>query len=172
MEEGGRKKRNGGRGHLTAGRSPAGRQRVQWASWAWPTYTSVTDGETSVQKMSGFRAGRWSNDAQLFWTGGKPGAKLTLTVEVPEIAKYDVAAAFTVARDYGQIQVSLNGTPIGPALDLFNGTDVKTTGLVSLGSHSLRAGSHELTIEITGANEAAVQKFMVGLDFVRFELVK
>ena len=38
-----------------------------------------------------------------------------------------------------------------------------------MGTHNLSAGEHTLTVEITGANPAAVKRHMVGLDYVRLE---
>ena len=37
---------------------------------------------------------------------------------------------------------------------------------MKLGSVELKEGAHRLGIRITGANPSAVQKFMVGLDYL------
>jgi putative heme-binding domain-containing protein len=43
---------------------------------------SVTGGKTSGQKMSNFKASRWSGNDHLWWTGGKVGDTLTLALPV------------------------------------------------------------------------------------------
>ena len=42
----------------------------------------ATAGQAKPQSMSRFRADRWSGDAQLFWTGAKPGDRLDLELPV------------------------------------------------------------------------------------------
>ena len=124
-------------------------------------------GKVATQNMDGFKAARWSGGKQLFWTGAKPRARLHLELEVEEGGRFDVAAVFTVARDYAVINVLLDDEALGPPLDLFEYPDVKTTGLLALGTRELTAGKHKLTLEIIGANEAAAKAYMVGLDLVR-----
>jgi len=43
------------------------------------------------------------------------------------------------------------------------------TDPISLGTHELTEGDHQLGIEIIGANPAAVKSHMFGLDYVVFE---
>ena len=116
--------------------------------------------------MGGFTGDRWSGGAQLFWSGAAPRARLELKLEVAVAGSYDVGAVFTVAKDYGVVNVLLDDAALGSRLDLFDYPDVRTTGLLDLGTRTLSAGTHVLTIELIGANEAAVQSHMVGLDYV------
>lgn len=44
--------------------------------------------------------------------------------------------------------------------------------MLKLGTAELKEGPHPLTIRITGANPAAMPKYMVGLDYVRLTGVK
>jgi hypothetical protein len=131
----------------------------------------VSAGQTVVQKMGAFKKDRWSGDAQLFWTGGKKGDTLTLELEAPAAGKYDVAAVLTMAGDYAAVEFALDDKKLGEPLDLYN-PDVVTTGLLKLATVELKEGSHHLTIRITGANPSAVQKFMVGLDYVMLQPAK
>ncbi len=126
----------------------------------------VAEGKSSVQKMNGFRQGRWSGDEQLFWTGGKPGNRLVLKLTPPAPGRYDLAAVFTTAPDYATIRLFLDDAAIGETLDLFSYPHVKTTGLVPLGTHQFE-GARELAIEITGCNPAALKRYAVGLDCVQ-----
>jgi hypothetical protein len=116
--------------------------------------------------MGGFKQDRWSGDKQLFWTGGKPGEKLTLELPVAEAGAYDVSAAFTMARDYAIVAVRLDDKALGEPLDLYNYPDVITTGAIKLGLTDLKAGTHQLTIEIVGKNASAVSAYLVGLDYL------
>ena len=132
---------------------------------------SVTDGKTESQDMGGHE-GYWSNDRQLFWTGGKAGSKLELPLTVEKAGSYEIVAAFTKARDYGVFQISLDGAKLGDPLDLYN-RDVIPTGAITLGTRELVAGEHKMTIEITGANEkSSGGKYFFGLDYIKLQTPK
>lgn len=132
---------------------------------------AVSDGQTSIQEMAGFKADRWSGNKQLFWIGGNPGAKLELELSAPEDGKYDLSAVFTMARDYGIVKVSLDDKPLGKPLDLYH-ADVVTSGVQKLGSRTLKAGPHTLVLEISGSNPAAVKGHMVGIDYLVLKAAK
>lgn len=80
--------------------------------------------------------------------------------------EYELSVALTKARDYGIVQISLDGQKMGEAIDLYN-PEVIPTGAISLGHVKLTAGEHKLTFEITGANEKAAKAYMVGIDCVK-----
>ncbi|MCC6509815.1 MAG: VCBS repeat-containing protein [Pirellulaceae bacterium] len=128
---------------------------------------SASSGSASAQGMGGFAADRWSNDSQLWWTGGKPGDKLVLELPVEKAGKFDLLVSLTKARDYGIVQLWLNDKKLGQPIDLYNAPEVITTGLINLGQQELSAGNHRLTFEIAGANAAAKQAYMVGVDAVQ-----
>ena len=126
----------------------------------------VTGGAARSQKMNPFPKDRWSGTDHLWWTGAKPGDRLVLNFSAPADGKYELFAVMTKARDYGIVQLSIDGTQAIQPIDLFNSPDVITTGIVSLGTHQLKAGEHQLAIEITGANPKAVKGYMFGLDYL------
>jgi hypothetical protein len=126
-----------------------------------------TGGEAAPQDLTGFGGG-WSNDSQLWWTRAKPGDKLDLALPVKEAGKYKLTARMTKARDYGIVQIYLDGQKLGDPSDLYN-PEVAPTAVLNWGTHELTAGRHKLTFEITGANEKAVKAHMVGLDYVKLE---
>jgi putative heme-binding domain-containing protein len=129
----------------------------------------TTGGKTKVQGMAGF-GGRWSNGAQLWWTGAKPGDTLTLTVPVEKAGRYGLKTVLTKARDYGTIEASIDGEPIAAgAIDLYHSPDVILTDELDWGVHELSQGAHKLMIKITGANAQAVKSFMFGLDYLKLE---
>jgi hypothetical protein len=127
----------------------------------------VTSGKTLAQAMTGFKAGRWSGDRQLFWTGAQPGDRLELELSVPEAGTYDIRACLTKARDYGIVQFRLDDESLGEPLDLYNDPDVISSGAVNLGQRQLTAGKHRLSVEIKGANPAAAKFYRLGIDFVQ-----
>ncbi len=127
----------------------------------------VTGGKTSVQAMNAFTKDRWSGGKHLFWNGAKPGDRLELTFEVKAKGKYAVAAAFTMARDYGSVRVLLDDVPLGENIDLYNFPDVISTGALAIGSKKLEAGNHRLTIEMTSVNPAAAGGDKLGVDYLR-----
>ena len=129
-----------------------------------------TDGNPQEQDMTAWGE-KWSNDAQLWWIGAKPGAKLELALLVAKDGKYKLLAQFTKAVDYGIVQLSLDGEKLGQPIDLFH-DGVIATGELDLGTHALSAGEHKLAVQITGANPKAVKSFMFGLDYVKLAEVK
>lgn len=129
-----------------------------------------TGGNADEQAMDEFGE-NWSGNSQLWWTGAKIGDKLTLEVPVKDAGKYNVKAQLTKARDYGIVQLYLDGQKLGDKLDLFD-DNVVATGQLSLGTFDLTAGAHKFMVEIVGANEKALKSYMVGLDYVKLEAVK
>jgi putative membrane-bound dehydrogenase-like protein len=127
-----------------------------------------TGGNAKPQGMGGF-GGDWSGASQLWWTGAKPGQKLTLALPVQEKGKYTLKAALTLARDYGIIDVSLDDKPVATAWDGYNGPKVIHSDELDWGTHELSAGEHQLTFTITGKHADAAPGYMVGLDYVRLE---
>ena len=126
-----------------------------------------TGGNPQEQDLAGF-AGQWSNDAHLWWIDAKPGDKLDLALPVARTGEYQVAMQFTKAPDYGIAQLYLDGRKLGQPMDFFHAS-VVPSGEVRFGTHELSAGEHRLTVEITGANPAAVKSYMFGLDYVKLE---
>jgi putative membrane-bound dehydrogenase-like protein len=126
-----------------------------------------TGGTAASQNMSGFKADRWSGNDQLWWTGGKPGDKLSLEVPVANDGLYDIEVVLTRARDYGIVKIVLDDVVLEPAMDLYNTPEVITTGVLSWSRIPLSAGNRRLTLEISGANPDAVKAYMVALDYVR-----
>ena len=125
---------------------------------------SVSGGRTTIQRTSQYG---WSGAAQLWWTGTKPGDKLVLELPVARAGDYSLVAQFSRAVDYGIVQLSLDGKPLGKPIDLYVPNVVVKPML--LGKRKLAAGSHRLTVEIVGTNPRAVKAYMFGLDYWRFD---
>jgi putative membrane-bound dehydrogenase-like protein len=130
--------------------------------------TAITGGKTKPQGMAGF-GGKWSGGQQLWWTGAKPGSSLTLALPVAKSGMYTLKAVLTMARDYGIMDVSLDGKSVVKGFDGYNLPAVIVSGPLDWGTHDLAAGDHQLTFTITGANPAAAPGYMVGLDYLKLE---
>jgi hypothetical protein len=129
-----------------------------------------TGGKAHPQELAHF-GGAWSDQTHLWWIDGKPGDRLTVALPVKEDGRYKLTAQLTKARDYGIVQLSLDGRKLGSPLDLYN-PQVIPTGALDLGVHELKKGGHRLTLEITGANAQAIKRHMAGLDYVKLEQVR
>lgn len=126
---------------------------------------TVSAGRTAVQKMDGFKADNWSNNAQLWWTGGRIADNLTLPL--PEFSgTVDVEIVLTTAVDYGIVQLFLDDTKLGSPVDLFD-RKVATSGVLSFQNVATKGKQHKLTIQILGANPKAKRAFMVAVDYIR-----
>ena len=125
-----------------------------------------TGGNAASQAMSGFPKDKWSGTDHLWWTGAGPGARLELELPVATAGTYDVEVVLTMARDYGIVQLLVDGEILGGPIDCYD-VDVVTTGVMSVGPKMLTAGEHKLGFQITGANPKAEKGYMVGIDYVR-----
>lgn len=125
-----------------------------------------TGGTTGAQSMANFKADRWSNNSQLWWTGAKPGSKLGLEFSAPKDGKYEVEVVLTRANDYAAVQLYVNEQKQGGTIDLYD-PQVVTTGVLMLGPIDLKQGKQSLQIEIIGANPKAAKKHMFAIDYLR-----
>ena len=125
------------------------------------TISHKSGGQTEIQNIPAFN---WSNNRQVWWKHGKVGGRLVIEFDVENAGKRQVIAALTKARDYGIVDVSINGAKILSDFDLYN-TNVITEE-VDLGQCDLKAGKNKLEIIITGSNSKAVKSFMFGLDYL------
>ena len=152
---------------LRGGRAPidGATGRVAGAIEGESLETHVSAGTGRSQPMSNFRAGRWSGDSQLWWTGARPGETLKVTLP-PKRGPVTVEVVLTCASDYGIVQLTLDGEPLGPPVDCYD-PQVVTTGVLKFPVENLGEGAHTLEARIVGKNPEAKPAFMFGLDYVR-----
>ena len=110
----------------------------------------------------------WSQNCHLISRLQKPADQIELRFTVPEDGRYALAAALTMANDFGIFQLSLDGQPIGEPVDTYHADGTRHLEQ-SLGAHDLTAGTHTLTIACTGKNEAS-RGYLFGIDWL--ELTK
>ncbi len=125
-----------------------------------------TDGQVQDQEMANFKADRWSGHRQLWWTGQKIGSELDLEFTAEQNGTYLLEVVLTRAPDYGIVELSVDGAPVGSAIDGFVPDRVETTGVLHLGPVELKAGTHGLTAKIVGRHPHATNT-MFGLDYLR-----
>jgi hypothetical protein len=128
---------------------------------------SLAHGDYRAQEMGGFGAGRWRGDAQMWWTGGRPGDRLVLEFQAPRAGRARLEASFTKARDYAVFRVFLDGVAAADAIDGYD-PNVAPTGFLSLGEHEFGDGPHRIEFEIVGRNERAAPGYMLGIDDLRW----
>lgn len=123
-------------------------------------------GNVRPQALHTLGRGLWSNDSQLWWTDGKPGDTLKLSIPVKTPGLYRLGIAMTKARDYAIVGLSFDGKKIPGEFDLYNDGVIRT-GIVPLGrSMQLAAGNHTLEVKIIGANPKALKKYMFAIDYL------
>jgi putative membrane-bound dehydrogenase-like protein len=128
---------------------------------------SRSAGNVQPQGMGGFKAARWSGDAQVWWTGARPGGRIVLEVPVTVNGRHEIVAACSKAHDYGIVTLAWNGGTATSAIDLYEKDAVTITPELSLGVFDLEPGTASLAVEIVGENPAATKAWMFGLDYVR-----
>jgi hypothetical protein len=130
---------------------------------------SKSGGNPHGQKMGGFRGGKWSGNDHLFWTGAKVGDVLTLALPVAEKGNYQIKAVLTKAKDYGAVDIRLDGQPVadGRNINLYD-PNVVTSGELDWGTRELDAGEHKLEVKII-ASDARASGLLFGLDYVKLE---
>ena len=117
--------------------------------------------------MSPFNGDKWSNQAQLFWTGAKPGD--TLALDLPEFTgKVNLELVLTTAGDYGIVQLSLDDQPLGPPIDLYS-NGVLTTGVLSFPNVTVKGNNHKLNVQIVGTNRKAKKSHLFAIDYLQIE---
>ena len=119
-----------------------------------------TDGVTRRQDIQ-----NWSGGGQIWWTDAGIDDELELEFLAPMDGQYEVLARFTKARDYGIVKVAINGEPIDQKFDLYNKKVARSKEL-SLGSFQFDEGPQSILLTITGKNDEAVARYMVGLDYL------
>ena len=104
------------------------------------------------------------SDGQFLWFVGREPGDYTTGV-------YEVVVHLVMANDFGIVEVSMDGKPMGTPFDGYNNeggagaTHVKPSGPVSLGTMDLGAGEHWVTLTLTGKSEGA-RGLMTGLDCI------
>ncbi len=92
------------------------------------------------------------------------GSRATFPLDVEDGDTYGITAAFVRGPNFGVVQVSIDGRPLGAPFDGYAATLQRAEPL-SLGTLALSEGRHLLTMTVTGKNEAATD-YLAGLDLL------
>lgn len=127
---------------------------------------SFTGGIVEVQDMAYFGT-HWSNNAHLWWRGGKINDTLTFYINVAEAGTYTIKGKMTTAVDYGKVEYYANGVKFSEAFDLYT-PNVTITDELIIGTTILNEGLNEITVKIVGKNSTSID-YMFGLDYIKLE---
>jgi hypothetical protein len=121
-----------------------------------------------LQPTTSFTGGRWSEDGQMLAVGTEQGDWIDFELPEREPGPQRIEVFLTKASDYGIVQMSLNGTPLGAEIDLFSDLGVMPTGAIDLGVVELHRGGDLLRLSVVGANErTAPPHYQFGIDGIR-----
>ncbi|MCK5821103.1 MAG: DUF2961 domain-containing protein, partial [Bacteroidales bacterium] len=115
----------------------------------------------------------WSNESQLFWIADSEDATLSAEFIMPEAGNYKVKMVYTKAIDYGNFKIAFNDKFSSKTFVGYHdqsGKEVVTSSSM-LGTFSLLKGINTLTLKTKGAHPKAVERYMVGIDFLKFSKV-
>ena len=136
---------------------------------------SKTNGKTRRKKIYGFGKMGWSGDAHLRWSGARPGDILDFSIPVEKTGSYRVTAQFTKTCEHAIVQLYLDGTELGSAIDLFSNDyqeGIIPTGILDMGVRKLKEGEHKLSVKIVGKNPSAYRGYLFGFDYLLLEEIK
>lgn len=110
----------------------------------------------------------WSNNQHLWFRADSAGDKVTVRFTVPATGTYDASWVLTKAPDYGIVQLAVDGAALGDPFDGYEPGRVLIAPPLT-GTLQLTAGTHELTMTVTGKNDASTG-FLAGLDLLKLKL--
>jgi hypothetical protein len=124
----------------------------------------VRGGRESIQKLGP----AWTDGYHLWIQPSRKGTTADIGLDVPDDGDYEIVVRLTQAFDYGIVQVSLDGTPLGLEIDGYS-PNIVLTDPIPLGTPHLVAGPHVLRFEAIGQN-ADAKGYLMGIDDI--EVVK
>lgn len=116
--------------------------------------TTPTGIAIAKQSTRLFAADLWVVDEQLFIQNRDENGKVEWLIMNQSPGKKRVSIYLTKSADYGILQASIDGKPVGPTIDLYEAA-VKPNVPVDLGSVELQSSTVTLTLQVVGKNPAA-----------------
>ncbi|MEV0326997.1 family 43 glycosylhydrolase [Micromonospora echinospora] len=130
---------------------------------------TVTSSTAPVEAQANCCGVAWSAGRQLWLRAARAGDSVTVTLPSVPAGQYDLGAMLTRAADYGTLRFAVDGVAVGQLFDGYAPT-VRRVEAVPLGSASLTAGTHRLTVTVTGRS-ASSTGFFAGLDTIALRRV-
>jgi hypothetical protein len=127
---------------------------------------SISAGNWEVQNATNWG---WSNNAQLWWMDGGVKGQLKAEFEVENEGDYWLTLNFTKAVDYGDFKLMINDQAVGKSFKGYHSGKEKQviTETAKLGQFHLNKGVNTLQLEVTGKDPKAVNRYMVGIDYLK-----
>jgi hypothetical protein len=125
-------------------------------------------GTLKPQKLEPEHDFSWQGNEQIWWIDGRIGdtATFEFDLDLPtDEQNFDIRLCLTKAPDYGRTKITLNGRVLQEDFDCYS-QQLATTGSMSVGNLPLKPGQQRLTLEITGHNEQAIPRHMLGVDYL------
>jgi WD40 repeat protein len=119
------------------------------------------DCQTEIQDMASWGRENWGNGHQVRCAAHK-GGHVKLEVPVSTTGVFQLDVRFTRAPDYGVVQLSLDGKPVGRPFDGFN-PEIVPSAAVELGEVELLHGDHGLRFTAVDRNRQSAG-FLMGID--------
>ncbi len=119
---------------------------------------SATSGRADAQGLPG-----WSKNAQFWWKGASNGTEVVLSFKAEKELTKQLDIAYTIAVDYGIVDVYFNGKQIEKDLDLYNATLNRKTK--SYKNTVIKKGNNKLKFVMKGKN-AAAKGNIFGFDYL------
>lgn len=145
----------------------AARVRVEGAIEGETLEVNRKTGGTTEHQHGGHYG--WSGDEQLWWRDASVGDELEVSFAVGREGTYELLANLTKASDYAVIRVAVNDSELSEEIDRYDGAVAHD--VVNLGSYDLKQGDNHLTVRLVGHNEKAIQRGMVGIDYLKLQPV-
>jgi serine/threonine protein kinase/WD40 repeat protein len=123
----------------------------------------------SMQSMDQWDRSKWSQGRQLF-CDTRQGGFVDLEIDIPQAGKYQLGIYFTMAPDFGILEVSLGGKQVGSRFDGFSG-GVVPSGRIAFGAVQLTRGKHQIRFTVVDKNPASANYYM-GIDCLELKPVK
>ncbi|MBX7267478.1 hypothetical protein KIF24_16550 [Micromonospora sp. Llam7] len=111
----------------------------------------------------------WSQDAQLFFLGRAVNDRLTVTVELPAEATWQLSTVRTTSFDYANTVFLIDGRQVGDPFIGFT-PKVQITDWVDVGRVRLGSGPHRITLVAIGKTQST-NRYFAGIDMIRFSEV-
>jgi hypothetical protein len=92
------------------------------------------------------------------------GSRASFPLDVEDADTYGITAAFVRGPNFGIVQASIDGRPLGAPFDGYADTLARAEPL-SLGTLALSEGRHVLTLTVTGKNPTSTD-YLAGLDLL------
>jgi len=120
------------------------------------------------QGMDQWNLSQWSHGRQLFCVA-PVGGFVASEFDFPRDGRFRLAICFTKARDYGILEVFLDGKKIGTRFDGFD-ERVVPSGKVDFGIVPLTQGKHRFGFKMVDKNRSSIN-YCMGIDCLEFRPV-